>query len=617
MATRGTVGKHCFQGAGGYGRYWRGLGIIVALWAAVGSASARSTLSARLDQPAIAGPALDQQAILYLHYFPGDGEAIVSAQLRCLGNARLQSVRAALGPAQLAEASIGIDYAARPVAGERIDTLYIDLVAAEVGKIGWSAAIYSSLDPQGAPAHQIEFDLAVRPPPAVSWSIEPQRVYQGEHFDLRAIVRFDDSSGAPLEELSWNWPPELNWPEGDAPQRWEGNLAPGQADTLSWAVRVAPAHLGPLPLAGTARVSGQSSVDLATRHLQVDPLPVMALEPGFMMAVEPELMEVGKRGPITCIWRNESADPIGLAALRLQVAPAFSDVSLVEGPPGAALVQSDADAAPSLLISGLDSLDAGAAIRATLEAVPQRPGPFTWQSACKPLGREHFISLRGASTVRVVWQGTAPAQGGAEQTPTDLQLLNQAFVHALDHQMDALPLSPGTRLFLQPEDEKNAANWIVEDALIEILQKRGYQVLVRQPEDAPADVFYYRLVRARVMYSQASRPQEILTGYSRFHKRARVMYSPASRRLLSWSNQQRRDAYGDLFVRVETTADRIVRWDRRVQAYRSDAVPKGLHEILGGDDMVEQTVLKPENKTIVRGLSAGILGGLFYIFFVL
>ena len=567
------------------GSYWRGLGVGLALWMAVGPASARSTLSARLDQPAIAGPALDQQSILYLHYFPGDGEAIVSADLRCLGNAQLQHVRSALGKAQLEAASIAIDYAARPLAGEHIDTLYIDLVAAELGTIGWSAAIHSSLNPQGTPAHQTEFGLAVRPPPAISWSIEPPRVYQGERFDLRAIVRFDDAAGPPLEALNWTWPPELSWPAGDAPQHWAGNLAAGQADTLSWTVRVEPTHLGPLPLAVAAQVSGQSPVDLATQYLQVDPLPVMALEAGFM--------EVGKRGPITCTWRNESPDPIALAALRLQVAPAFSDVSLVEGPPGAALVRSDEEAAPSLLVSGLDSLSAGAAIQVTLEAVPQRPGPFTWQSACKPVGRNHFIPLRGANTVRVVWQGTTQAIGGAPQTPTDLQLINQAFVRALDHQMDALPLPLGTRLFLQAEDDENEANWVVEDALIKTLRQRGYQVLVRQPEDAPANVVYYRLVRAR------------------------VVYSPAPRWLLLGGNEQRREAYGDLFLRIETAADRIVRWDRRVQAYSSDMVSKGLSGVLGGGDMVEQTVLKRENKAIARGLSTGILGGLFYIFFVL
>ena len=281
---RQTVGRRALQSGegtgsyGSYGSYWRGLGVVIALWAAVVPASARSTLSARLDQPAIAGPALDQQSILYLHYFPGDGEAIVSADLQCLGNAQLQSVRSALGKAQLEAASIAIDYAARPLAGEHIDTLYIDLVAAELGTIDWSAAIHSSLDSQGTPAHQIEFDLAVRPPPAISWSIEPPRVYQGERFDLRAIVRLDDATGPPLEELNWTWPPELSWPAGDAPQRWAGSLSPGQADTLSWTVLVDPTHLGPLPLAVAAQVSGQSPVDLATQHLQVDPLPVMALE---------------------------------------------------------------------------------------------------------------------------------------------------------------------------------------------------------------------------------------------------------------------------------------------------------------------------------------------------
>ncbi len=593
MATRQAVGRLPFQGAVNYGSYWRRLGVVIALWAAVGPASARSTLTARLDQPAIAGPALNQQSILYLHYFPGDGEAIVRTDLGCRGNAQLQRVRSTLGQAQLEAASIAIDYAVRPLAGDRIDTLYIDLVAAELGTIGWSAAIHSSLNPQGAPAHQIEFELAVRPPPAISWSIEPPRVYQGERFELRAIVRLADTAGPPLEQLNWSWPPQLSWPAGDAPQRWQGHLSPGQADTLAWTAIAAPTHLGPLPVAVAAQVAGQSPADLATQHLQVDPLPVMALEPGFMMALEKGFMEVGKRGPITCIWRNESAAPIALEALRLQVAPAFSDVSLVEGPPGAALVQSDEQAAPSLLVSGLDSLSAGAAIRVTLETVPQRPGPFTWQSAGKPVGRDHFIPLHGANTVRVVWPGTAQAVGGAQQTPTDLQLINRAFVHALDHQMDALPLAPGTRLFLQAEDDKNEANWVVEDALIETLQQRGYQVLVRQPEDAPTDVVYYRLVRAR------------------------VVYSPAPRRLLLWGNQQRREAYGDLFLRIETAADRTVRWDRRVQAYSGDMVAKGLSGVLGGGGMVEQTVIKPENKAIVRGLSTGILGGLFYIFFVL
>ena len=78
-----------------------------------------------------------------------------------------------------------------------------------------------------------------------------------------------------------------------------------------------------------------------------------------------------------------------------------------------------------------------------------------------------------------------------------------------------------------------------------------------------------------------------------------------------------RGCLAEAHLRLETAADAIVRWDRRVQAYDWDRVPKGSIDVLSGSDMVEQTVIKPENKVIERSLSAGIVGGLFYIFFVL
>lgn len=521
--------------------------------------------------------------MLYLHYFPGDGEAVVRTVLQGSGSMRLKGAEATLGQVHAGPSSIEIDYAARPLAKESVDTLYIDLVAEERAALSWSIVVYSSLDPEGVPAHQVEIALAVSAPPPVSWSIAPEQVYQGERFELRAIVRYDAAAGPEVEEVNWIWPRELVWQQGDAPQVWEGGLVPGQVDTLSWPVRAMSARPGPVVLAATARSAGQSPAPLAAQYLQVDPLPVVVLEAEFM--------EVGKRGQISCIWRNESTGPIRLEALRLEVNPTFADVALVAAPAQTALAQGENGR--SILVDGLESLGIGEEVRVVLEAVPQRPGPFIWQSACKPVGRDKFIALRGANTVHAVWSGIAEAQGDKGQLPTDLQLVNQAFAQALARQVDALPLKPGTRLFLQAEDENNEANWVVEDALIDALQERGYRVLVRQPENAAADVIYYRLVRAR------------------------VVYSPAQRGFFPWGKDQRREAYGDLFLRLETAADAIVRWDRRVQAYAWDLVPKGGIEVLGGGDMVEQTVIKPENKAIERSLSAGIVGGLFYIFFVL
>ena len=46
-------------------------------------AQARSTFTARFAKEAIAGPGQVREAILYLHYFAGDGEAVVRTELVC------------------------------------------------------------------------------------------------------------------------------------------------------------------------------------------------------------------------------------------------------------------------------------------------------------------------------------------------------------------------------------------------------------------------------------------------------------------------------------------------------------------------------------------------------
>ena len=538
---------------------------------------------ARFAEASIAGPGIKQRATLYLHYFPGDGEAVVRTELQSESSAVLAGVQSALGHVQKMPASIEIDYATQPLARACVDTIYIDLQAEALTELHWSVAVYSSLEPDGAPAHQAQAELVVMPPPAVDWSIAPEQVYQGERFDLRVLVHYASDEGAEVEALTWAWPPELIWEEGEAPTNWAVGMVPGQFDTLTWSVRAVAAQPGAVALGAVARAVGQSAVPLDVRYLQIDPLPMVALEADFM--------QVGQRGRITCIWRNGTVDPIRLEALRLEINPTFADVVLVEAPVGAALVESEQGR--SVIVDDLQRLEPGEEICLVLEAVPQRPGPFIWQSACKPVGRDKFIALRGANTINAIWSGIAEAETAADQFPTDLQLVNQAFARALTRQVDALPLAPGTRLYLQAEDQKNDANWIVEDALIDVLQERGYQVLVRQPDSTEVDVVYYRLVRAR------------------------VVYSPDGKGFFPWGKRQRREAYGDLFLRLETAADAIVRWDRRIQAYDWDRVPKGGIDVLGGGDIVEQTVIKPENKAIERSLSAGIVGGLFYIFFVL
>ena len=153
--------------------------MVTALLALESRAEARSTLSARFAYQAIVGPGLHQQAVLYLHYFPGDGEAITRTVLKCPGAVQLKGAQAAGGQVRFEGATIEVSYATSPKAGESIDTLHIDLVAEEMTLPPWSIAIYSSLDPTGAAAHQQEVELEVKPPPAIIWSITPGQVYQG------------------------------------------------------------------------------------------------------------------------------------------------------------------------------------------------------------------------------------------------------------------------------------------------------------------------------------------------------------------------------------------------------------------------------------------------------
>ena len=65
---------------------WCTIWVVAALLVGKTQVEARSTLTARFAHKAIAGPGLDQQAMLYLHYFPGDGEAVVRTVLQGSGS---------------------------------------------------------------------------------------------------------------------------------------------------------------------------------------------------------------------------------------------------------------------------------------------------------------------------------------------------------------------------------------------------------------------------------------------------------------------------------------------------------------------------------------------------
>ena len=314
-----------------------------------GDALARSTLSARFAQSAIAGPEIEQTAVLYLHYFAGDGEAIVGAHVQHLSaDLSVRAVRSQRGVALLQPSRIEIDYEQRPLAGESVDTLFIDLrTKRSTGTTSWSLAMFSSAAENAAQQKTLALDLV--PAPETTWSIEPARLYQGERSNVTIHIDHSDSTNRSLEQIQWRWP-EFIRPVGEPAVA--KALAAGESAEYSLAVHVEKTALGPIEVAADARVGEMALAPLKAAIIHIDPLP--------KVEIAAELMQVGRSSAIACTWRNESEQAIELGALRLQIHTAFSDIVLGQAPPNARLIVEEDRR--YVLIDGLSALEDGSEI---------------------------------------------------------------------------------------------------------------------------------------------------------------------------------------------------------------------------------------------------------------
>jgi hypothetical protein len=129
---------------------------------------------------------------------------------------------------------------------------------------------------------------------------------------------------------------------------------------------------------------------------------------------------------------------------------------------------------------------------------------------------------------------------------------------------------------------------VLDDALVAVLMRQGYEVVLK-PEGAT--VLRYRLADSRVIYTPGPR------GWNPF------------------GHRQRREAYGELYLRLEGPDHRLS-WIERVQAYRADLVPASQSGTQTASALFKSTRIEDRHKGLERGLSASILGGLFYIFFI-
>jgi hypothetical protein len=539
-------------------------------------AQARSTLALRFAEQAIAGPGIEESVPLYLHYFPGDGEAVLAARITCDPVlVELKGARSSLGQARASASLVEIDYRARPLGREQVDTLQLTLVArTSAAQLAWQGAFSTTVDSAlaaGPAAH-----LLIAPPLRVEVALQPELVFAGEQISMEAVVHNADTR--PLAEVSWQWPQGLTIAPEHARHRWAPPLEPGRQDTLVWQGRIEAQAAGPLVVRGRADAPQVSGSPLTETALQVVVAPVALVTPA-----SGQWLENGRPGRLICQWQNPGSQNLDLSAWRVEIPPSFTRVRVVQVSQGRAVLEQNA-----LVVQELGPLAPGETASLEVETTPQRSGPFYWNCAFKPAQRADFIPVAGQTALRVAEAKTAPPPESGAELITDLELLRQAFAQAVGTELEQLPLPPGAPVCLEPF-EKSDKNWVLDDAVVAVLMRQGYQVLLK-PEPG-ARVLRYRLADSRVVYTPVPK------GWNPF------------------GGRERREAYGELFMRLEEPGGRIA-WMQRVQAYRADVVPKGQAGPQTASALFKSTRIEDRHKGIERGLSASIIGGLFYIFFI-
>lgn len=539
-------------------------------------AQARSTLAPRFAEQAIAGPDIEQSVPLYLHYFPGDGEAVLSVRITCdPGMVELKGAHSSLGRARSTSSLVEIDYRAKPLGGAQVDTLQLTLVARTgAAQLAWQSTLSTTADStawQSATAQ-----LQVAPPLRLGVELRPELVFAGEQIRLEAVVRNTDTR--PLGEVVWQWPPGLVVAPDQARHHWAVPLEPGSQDTLVWQGRIEAQAAGELVVGGRAGAAQVSGSPLPETALQVVAAPVAQVLPA-----NGQWLETGRPGRLICQWQNPGRQPLEISAWRVEIPASFAQVRVVQVSQGQAVLEQNA-----VIVQEVGLLAPGQTASLEVEAIPQRSGPFYWNCAFKPTQRPDFIPMAGQMALRVAEAKLDQPPVSDEGLVTDLELLRQAFGQAAETALGQLPLPPGARVCLEPF-EKSDKNWVLDDALVAVLMRQGYQVLLK-PESGTV-VLRYRLADSRVVYTPGPK------GWNPF------------------GGRQRREAYGELFMRLEEPDSRIG-WMRRVQAYRADAVPAGQTGSQTASALFKSTRIEDRHKAIERGLSASIIGGLFYIFFI-
>ena len=407
-----------------------------------------------------------------------------------------------------------------------------------------------------------------------------------------------DTDGRSLEALVWEWPEVVQMSDG-LPAELATPVEAGDSIAVTCDLQVRTGAVETVALEGMAFSEAVHGSPLPAVTLELLPVPEASAAFSGGRAVR------GSTGELQFTWRNDSQTPIPVVELRAPIPDSFREVAIMDGFRAAA--QAEVEPTPSAqeispgwppawphLVVRPESgeLAPGGEVQVSLMLVPTRSGLFALESVFYPETGGDPVPLPGDVVVRVVEE--APRAGGEAEANagalTDLEAVQSALQARVRRELADLPLATGSRIELQAA-KKDDRNWIAEDLLTAELIRRGYRVAVNSLDGSgeTGATLSYRVVAARVVYS----PER---GWN------------------PMTAKRRREAVGDLFVTFEN-ADRELSWIRRIQGYGVESIPSEGSQWLGGSETVDRVSLDRRNKVVEVGLSALIVGGLFFVFF--
>ena len=556
------------------------------------TAEGRSTFTAQFEANAVAGPAIEQTISLYFTYFPGDGEAIVRSRVSFGGQViGVSAVSAVMGRANLSESGeISVEYAEAPLGWGATDTLRIAMAASSMpADVPVVTAIYTTADVE-ARAHEVSLELGVVPALDLELALEPGELLPNESATLK--VKIGNLDREEVLGISWIWPETLSLVEAE---EWGQPLEPDQERSLSYDVRVSPQAQDSIIVVGRADASGLLGSPLPELVIYIAPAPEIRID------MPEEFLLLGDPVAIEFVLSNPTAHTIHVSAVEIDV-PAGFEVSPAASESVPFSVSTEQDGAKSwITVNEPFSLAPEGSHTLSVDAVPNRVGPFAWESRFRAEGHREFVKLRGNPIVSVRRPLDAEdfsADSAADLVLTDLEAVSSALQERLDRGLDNLALASATRIVLRSDEKETEQTWIIDELLTAALLDKGYRVVIAPAEEDSGNVavLSYRLVDSRAVYS----PPGV-----------------SWRSLLLQTGSQLREATGDLFVRLtesQSEGGKLL-WAERINAYRADDVAGEGSQWLGDSEVVERSTVSPDNKILEVGLSGLIATGLVLVFF--